>query len=100
MRMMNPSGLCLKWLLRQEFLHNNSCLLCLLLNKRVGNGYVGIAFLSPVWCRLNGACMVAAVGVGGCWVPSQELLGVWAPAAGGGTAWPVAGHSVLPPGCC
>lgn len=42
------------------------------------------------WC-LRGGCG------GGGWVPPTGAARVWALAAGGGTAWPVAGHSLSRP---
>lgn len=54
---------------RQEFLHNNSCLLCPLLDKRVGDGYVGTAFPFSFGAVSMALAWWLRWGVGGRWVP-------------------------------
>ena len=66
-----------------------------MLNKRVENGYVGIAF--PLSFGAVSMVLVWWLRWGGS-VPPTGAAWVWAPAAGGGTAWPVAGHSPSRPG--
>ena len=54
-----------------------------MLNKRVENGYVGIAF--PLSFGAVSMVLVWWLRWGG-WVPPTGAARVWAPAAGGGTA--------------
>lgn len=94
---------------RQEFLHNNSRLLCLLLDKRVGDGRVGTAFPFSFgavsvalawWLRWGGGALGAphrSCSGSGHLRPAEVQLGPWQDtpvlplgAAEGMAGWPSA----------